>query len=90
LCCAATRRAAATAAPSKGRSPSEEGQESRSLPFALTAGGYSASGEPAAFVSEIQPGSHDWPLQLAEAGLFVAIAAVLVALTVLAVRGWRT
>jgi len=42
------------------------------------------------FVSEVQPGSHYWPLQLVEAGVFVAIAAVLLALTVVAVRRWRT
>ncbi|HTW98031.1 MAG TPA: ABC transporter permease subunit [Acidimicrobiales bacterium] len=42
------------------------------------------------FVSEIQPASHYWPLQLAEAGVFLAAAAALLALTVLSVRRWRT
>ncbi|MGA8295687.1 MAG: hypothetical protein WB770_01435 [Acidimicrobiales bacterium] len=42
------------------------------------------------YVFEIQPGSHYWLLQLAELGVFVAAALVLLALTVVAVRRWRT
>ena len=42
------------------------------------------------YVFEVQPASHYWPLQLAEAGVFLVGACVLFALTVVAVRRWRT
>lgn len=42
------------------------------------------------YVVQMQPGSHYWLLQFAEAGVFVAAACVLLALTVVAVRRWRT
>jgi len=42
------------------------------------------------FVVQMQPGNHYWLLQLAEAGVFVAAACALLALTVVAVRRWRT
>ncbi|MGH9297099.1 MAG: hypothetical protein ACRDZP_03890 [Acidimicrobiales bacterium] len=42
------------------------------------------------YVVQMQPGSHYWLLQLAEAAMFVAGACVLCALTVVAVRRWRT
>ena len=42
------------------------------------------------YVVQMQPGSHYWTLQLAEAGVFVAAAGALCMLTVVAVRRWRT
>jgi hypothetical protein len=42
------------------------------------------------YVVQVQPGSHYWALQLAEAGVFVAGACVLFVLAVGAVRRWRT
>ena len=42
------------------------------------------------YVVQMQPGNHYWMLQLAEAGIFVAAACVLCALTMVAVHRWRT
>jgi hypothetical protein len=42
------------------------------------------------YVLQYQPGSHFWALQAGESGIFLAASAVLLALTVLAVRRWRT
>jgi hypothetical protein len=42
------------------------------------------------YVVQMQPGSHYWALQLVEAGVFVAGACVLLVLSVVAVRRWRT
>jgi hypothetical protein len=41
-------------------------------------------------VEQIQPASHFWALQAVESVIFVAAAGVLLGLTVLAVRRWRT
>lgn len=39
---------------------------------------------------QIQPASHFWALQAVESAIFLAVAGALLALTVLAVRRWRT
>jgi hypothetical protein len=41
------------------------------------------------YVVQMQPGSHYWTLQLAEAGIFVVAACVLCVITIVAVRRWR-
>jgi hypothetical protein len=42
------------------------------------------------YVVQIQPACHFWALQALESAIFVAAAGVLLGLTVLAVRRWRT
>jgi hypothetical protein len=42
------------------------------------------------FVVQFQPESHFWPLQTAESAVFLGISAVLLGVTMLAVRRWRT
>jgi hypothetical protein len=42
------------------------------------------------FVVQFQPESHFWPLQTAESAVFLGISAVLLGVTTLAVRRWRT
>jgi CHASE1-domain containing sensor protein len=42
------------------------------------------------YVMQFQPPSHFWALQGAESALFLFLAGVLLGLTVLAVRRWRT
>jgi hypothetical protein len=42
------------------------------------------------YVMQFQPPSHFWALQAAESAIFLGIAGVLVGLTVLTVRWWRT
>jgi hypothetical protein len=42
------------------------------------------------FVVQTQPPGHFWSLQTAESAVFVALALLLLAGTVLAVRRWRT
>lgn len=42
------------------------------------------------YVFQLQPGNHYWVLQSAESAVFLAASCVLLALTVLAVRRWRT
>jgi hypothetical protein len=42
------------------------------------------------YVLQYQPPSHFWALQAAESAIFLATAALLLGLTVLAVRRWRT
>ena len=42
------------------------------------------------YVEQIRPASHFWALQAVESAIFIAAAGVLLGLTVLAVRRWRT
>jgi hypothetical protein len=42
------------------------------------------------YVVQFQPASHFWALQGAESGVFLVLAGILLGLTVLAVRRWRT
>jgi hypothetical protein len=42
------------------------------------------------YVMQFQPPGHFWPLQGAESAIFLVLAGALLALTVLAVRRWRT
>jgi hypothetical protein len=42
------------------------------------------------FVVQFQPEGHFWPLQTAESAIFIGISAVLLGITMLAVRRWRT
>ena len=42
------------------------------------------------YVVQYQPSSHYWAIQAAEAGIFLGLAGVLFALTVMAVKSWRS